>query len=269
MQPTPRSLFMCEDTASQSRKQDKKQCSSHIRYLPLKILSLRKIGYLFFIVIIFLLYRNNLKNRNFGKEAPQNFDSERATIAERQGASENQNCEVYHNRSPGWNFGCVKVPGFNDKKGVHIGVNIDPFFIVEPRELSRGPNFNLVSDCGIKPTRPKTDSSGYFGISAWSKNKEPLLSACLTNEERKDLDYFFRFLIFENYGGFVLFGSKPLCEMYVPDTRYDPTQTNLKKWISAMPEEERQQFEMIQKKAVERAQKKVKLKRNPYQGLLI
>jgi UDP-glucuronate decarboxylase len=28
------------------------------------------------------VYRNNLKNRNFGKEAPQNFDSERATIAE-------------------------------------------------------------------------------------------------------------------------------------------------------------------------------------------
>ena len=40
------------------------------------------------------VYRNNLKNRNFGKEAPQNFDSERATIAERQGASENRNCEV-------------------------------------------------------------------------------------------------------------------------------------------------------------------------------
>jgi len=39
------------------------------------------------------LYRNNLKNWDFGKEAPQNFDSERATIAERQGASENQNSE--------------------------------------------------------------------------------------------------------------------------------------------------------------------------------
>jgi hypothetical protein len=40
------------------------------------------------------LYRNNLKNREFGKEDPQNFDSERAIIAERQGASENQNSEV-------------------------------------------------------------------------------------------------------------------------------------------------------------------------------
>ena len=40
------------------------------------------------------VYRNNLKNWNFGKEAPQNFDSERATIAERQGTSENRNSEV-------------------------------------------------------------------------------------------------------------------------------------------------------------------------------
>ncbi len=39
------------------------------------------------------VYRNNLKNRDYDKEALQNFDSERATIAERQGASENRNSE--------------------------------------------------------------------------------------------------------------------------------------------------------------------------------
>src|SRR5579862_9131184 len=39
------------------------------------------------------LYRNNLKNRNFGKEDPQNVHSERGTIAERQCPSENANCE--------------------------------------------------------------------------------------------------------------------------------------------------------------------------------
>ena len=55
------------------------------------------------------LYRNNLKSRDFGKEAHQNLDWERATIAERQGASENQNYDE-------------------------------------------------------KPTSPKTDSSGCFGI---------------------------------------------------------------------------------------------------------
>ena len=56
------------------------------------------------------IYRNNLKNWEFGKKAPQNCDSERATIADRQGVSENRNFEE-------------------------------------------------------KPTPPKTNSSGYFGIS--------------------------------------------------------------------------------------------------------
>jgi len=49
------------------------------------------------------LYRNNFKDREFGKKAPdrefgkkapQNFCSEQATIAQRQGASENENCEA-------------------------------------------------------------------------------------------------------------------------------------------------------------------------------
>ena len=41
-----------------------------------------------------LLYRNNLKDREFDKEALQNFDAEQATSADRQGASEHQNSEV-------------------------------------------------------------------------------------------------------------------------------------------------------------------------------
>ena len=40
------------------------------------------------------IYSNKLKSGNFDKEAPQNFCSERATIAERQGASENKHFEV-------------------------------------------------------------------------------------------------------------------------------------------------------------------------------
>ncbi len=38
-----------------------------------------------------IVYRNNLKNRDFGKEALQNSHSERTTIVERQGVSENVN----------------------------------------------------------------------------------------------------------------------------------------------------------------------------------
>ena len=44
------------------------------------------------------LYPNNLKNREFDKKGPQNFCSERATIAERQGASGNKNSEVAESR---------------------------------------------------------------------------------------------------------------------------------------------------------------------------
>ncbi len=40
------------------------------------------------------LYRNNLKNREFDKKAPQNFCSEQATLTEGQGASENKHFEA-------------------------------------------------------------------------------------------------------------------------------------------------------------------------------
>ncbi len=39
------------------------------------------------------IYRNNLKNRELGKKAPQNSHTERVTIAERQGTSEHANFE--------------------------------------------------------------------------------------------------------------------------------------------------------------------------------
>jgi uncharacterized membrane protein YtjA (UPF0391 family) len=56
-----------------------------------------------------VLYRNNLKNREFDKEAPQNSCSERATIAERQGASENKNSEVKPTRSKPDSSSCFGI----------------------------------------------------------------------------------------------------------------------------------------------------------------
>src|SRR5579863_8804388 len=50
------------------------------------------------------LYRNRPQSWKYGKEAPQNFWSERATIAERQGASENENYEAKPTQ-PDSNFG--------------------------------------------------------------------------------------------------------------------------------------------------------------------
>ena len=97
----------------------------------------------------FDVYRNNLKNREFGKKAPQNFDSERATIArgcghlcEEHGCSSHKGNRTLKN-SP-WD--CFSGKQVNEVNG-HEG----------------GASENQNSEA--KPTPPKTDSSGCFGIS--------------------------------------------------------------------------------------------------------
>jgi len=56
---------------------------------------------------------------------------------------------LYPARPKTAHFGCAKAPGLNDRKRVHI-VNIEPFAIVQPRELSRGPNVQFLAARGIK-----------------------------------------------------------------------------------------------------------------------
>jgi len=55
------------------------------------------------------IYRNNLKNREFDKEAPQNFCSERMTIAEGQGMSENEDFEGKPTQSKTDNSSCFGI----------------------------------------------------------------------------------------------------------------------------------------------------------------
>jgi SAM-dependent methyltransferase len=55
------------------------------------------------------VYTNNLKNREFDKEAPQIFCSERVTIAERQGASENEKCEAKTTQSKTDSSSCLCI----------------------------------------------------------------------------------------------------------------------------------------------------------------
>jgi shikimate kinase len=55
------------------------------------------------------LYRNNLKNREFGKEAPQNCDSDLVTIAEGQGTSENHNSEAKPTQPKPDSSGCFGI----------------------------------------------------------------------------------------------------------------------------------------------------------------
>ncbi len=57
--------------------------------------------------------------------------------------------EVYHNRAATWDLDHVKAPGLDDRKRVPI-VNIDPFAIVQPRELLHAADSKFMPDCGIQ-----------------------------------------------------------------------------------------------------------------------
>jgi hypothetical protein len=59
------------------------------------------------------------------------------------------NILLYPKRPQTSNLDCAKVPGFDDRKSVHIP-NIDRLAIVEPRELSRDPNSKSEAVLGIK-----------------------------------------------------------------------------------------------------------------------
>ncbi len=106
----------------------------------------------------------------------------------------------------------------------------------------------------------------FFSMSACNNKKQLMLSACLTAEEKKDLEYFFRFLIFENYGAFVLFGSKPLCEMHLSDLgSKEENETAFQKWLESLPEDERAALEA---KLAKKPKERIELKRNLYNGWL-
>ncbi len=64
-----------------------------------------------------LIYRNNLKNREFGKEGPQNFASERATIAQWQGASEKGNSEANPTRPKTDSSSCFGIKSVLNRHG--------------------------------------------------------------------------------------------------------------------------------------------------------
>lgn len=93
----------------------------------------------------------------------------------------------------------------------------------------------------------------------------------MENKEKKDLEYLLRLLIFENHGAFVLFGSKPLCEVCVMDT--DDTEVDElqhQQLLASMSSEERIEYEQTLKKLEEkkRGQEETLFERNPYKGWL-
>ena len=75
----------------------------------------------------------------------------------------------------------------------------------------------------------------------------------LTTEEVKDLEYFLNLLLFENHGVFVIFGSKPICDMTLIDTEKGEAKWEQK--LASMTAEEREQWDKIIKEAEEKARK--------------
>jgi hypothetical protein len=104
-----------------------------------------------------------------------------------------------------------------------------------------------------------------FLITTCNRKKQPLLSACLTTEEKVDLEYFFRLLMFENHGVFVLFGSKPLCEMHLSDSESKATDIAFQQWFDSLPDDKRTAFKARMKN---KTQEEPELERNPYRGWL-
>lgn len=110
----------------------------------------------------------------------------------------------------------------------------------------------------------------FFSLTGCNQNKHSSLSSCLTDEEKKDLEYILRLLIFENHGAFVLFGSKPFCAVCAMDTN-DTEVDELKhqQLLASMSLDERAEFESALKKLeAQEVQEKVIFARNPYKGWL-
>lgn len=65
----------------------------------------------------------------------------------------------------------------------------------------------------------------------------------LSAEEQASIEPIFRYLLFDNYGVFVLFGSKPMCDALLPpQLSYEETQ----KLLEEMPENVRQQVDILE-----------------------
>lgn len=110
----------------------------------------------------------------------------------------------------------------------------------------------------------------FFSLTGCNQNEQSSLTSYLTEEEKKDLDYILRLLIFENHGAFVLFGSKPLCEVCVMDTDdCEVDEAKHQQLLESMSLEERAEYECALKKLEsQRGQEKEIFARNPYKGWL-
>lgn len=102
------------------------------------------------------------------------------------------------------------------------------------------------------------------------KHSRPLHSptASLTKTELENLQSFFNFLLFENYGAFVLFGTKPLCMLSIRDPTSEISEDAFQQRFSALPEEEKAKIIAIRQNARPYSQEEMEQDRDCYLGWL-
>ncbi|MGE5196148.1 MAG: hypothetical protein ACM3JI_02330, partial [Anaerolineae bacterium] len=70
----------------------------------------------------------------------------------------------------------------------------------------------------------------------------------MTVKEREDLEQFFQTLLFKNNGAYVLFGSKPLCELSIRDMDSQAADIAFKKLWAELSPGERETIETLRRK---------------------
>lgn len=96
---------------------------------------------------------------------------------------------------------------------------------------------------------------------------------CLTQEEKIDLQQFFHALLFSNYGAYVLFGSKPLCEFSIHDMDSAVADEAFKKFWEGISEEEREKIKEAKRRSLAKynsvdLDKEMDLESSRYRGWL-
>lgn len=90
----------------------------------------------------------------------------------------------------------------------------------------------------------------FFALSCTKSGQEPSsFTRCLTSEEKRDLQTFFQYLLFDNYGAYVLLGSKPLCELSVHNMDSPAVDEAFQKFWERLTDEEREKIKEAKRKS--------------------
>lgn len=74
--------------------------------------------------------------------------------------------------------------------------------------------------------------------------------------------------MFQNYGAFVVFGSKPLCQISLSDPNSKAAEVAFEEWFASLSVEEKEKIEAVRSQAVKISESDLKLKDSYYKGWL-